>query len=366
MQGALELPLVYHGRLARMRVSPSPLGGWSVVADIDGEEVLRTHRSSWQAVERLRLQLERELEPEPGRTPRRRGRVFPRAAMLLLAVLVSMPAAAQPLGDPNLAFQRHVADYVTLRDRARKDVAPERILDPRIRAISGALLAARIRKERGEAGPGDIIPTALADIIRDRLWRAFDPTEIDVLLTERYPAGLPEEPPLVNQHYGNRLAVAPPVSVLSAVPPVPGMLGYRLIGRALVLWDEEAEIVLDVIPDALPEPHIWDFLDVSSIELRHRIHAALVAAHLDPHELIDDMARDAEAAAAPPVVDEPFDWGVGACMPPSLLLALPPLPRPLEYRLVGPALVVIDIKSGVVRGILWDALTPAPTRDRSL
>ena len=355
MSDTLELPLVYQGQRAHLRVSPTDGGTWTVVADLDGKEILRRQCSTWQRVERVRRQLERENEKMPPRSQRRRWHL--RAATIFAALLLTAPLTfAQIDRDPNLVFLNHIAEYLTLRSQLRQGVAPEHIIDPQIRTISGALLAARIRDARASAAPGDIIPAALADVICDRLHRAFDLTEIDAILTGLYPAGLPSEPPRINGHYGYRVAVAPPVSILSALPPLPGVLGYRLIGRTLVVWDEDAEIVIDAVLEALPEPHVWEFLAVSSFELRQCICDGLSDAHLDPRALIAEMARDAEPGAQPPAVDQEFDWRAGSMMPPSVLHALPPLPAPLEYRLVGSALVVIDVKSGCVRGILWDVL----------
>jgi hypothetical protein len=264
--------------------------------------------------------------------------------------------SAQPPNEMNAVFQARLADYLVLRDTLRQTVAPEHIIDPRIREVSGALLAAKIRQAREAAGANDIVPFALADVIRDRLHRAFDPTEVDVLLMNLYPGGVPTEPAAINRHYGDNIAVPPPVAVLSALPPLPGVLGYRLIGRDIVLWDEEAHIVIDVVMAALPEPRIWKFLEVSSAALREQVRQGLSAGDLDPREMLDDMARDAQPGALEPVLGEPFDWGVGAMMPPSVLHALPALPHPLEYRFVGPDLVVIDVHTGHVRGIMHDAL----------
>lgn len=277
------------------------------------------------------------------------------AAIVLIAGLAA-PAMAQPARDVNLEYQARVDEYLTLRKDLRRDVAPEHIIDPRIREISGALLAVRLQKARADAVEGDIIPAELANDIRDRLHRAFDPTEVDVLLMDLYPDGLPEEPTRINRHYADRVAVPPPVPVLAALPPVPGALGYRLIGCDIVLWDEDAQLVVDVVVNALPLPQVWKFLDMSSVELRRRITQALEAAHIDVDELVEDIAHDAEPGAAAPAVGEPFDWRCGSVMPPTVLYALPALPQPLEYRFVDSSLVVIDVQSGFVRGVLWNVL----------
>jgi hypothetical protein len=54
------------------------------------------------------------------------------------------------------------------------------------------------------------------------------------------------------------------MTLLGALPPVPGALGYRLIGRDLVLWDEDAGLVVDVVVEALPEPRIWRLQDLGT------------------------------------------------------------------------------------------------------
>jgi len=43
-----------------------------------------------------------------------------------------------------------------------------------------------------------------------------------------------------------------PMVVLERLPLLPDELEYRLIGRTLVLWDIDADLILDVLPDAIP------------------------------------------------------------------------------------------------------------------
>jgi hypothetical protein len=367
MAGRFEIPLAHPGHVALLHVSRSLDGGWDVKADVDGVEFAREHCSTWQRVERLRARLQRQLaidsHAETGthrHQPRWLVRLIRSAAVVGVGVAI-LGAAPQPVAEPNIVFQAQVADYLGLRNRLRQGVAPEHIIDPQIREISGALLAARIREARATAKPLDVIPAALAEAIRDRLHRGLEPVEVDVLLMDLYPAGLPVHGAQVNASYADTAAVCPPVAVLSALPPLPGILGYRLVGRDLVIWDEEAQLVIDVISAALPEPRIWKFLDVSSFTLRECVREGLSAGRLDVRELLDEMARDALPGAAAPMVGELFDWDVGALMPPSVLKALPALPPPLEYRFVGVDLVVIDVRTGRVEGILPHALPRAHT-----
>ena len=131
-----------------------------------------------------------------------------------------------------------------------------------------------------------------------------------------------------------------------------------------MLWDEEAAIVVDVVRQALPEPRIWYFLDVSSVELRRVISESLRRSGLDPVALLEENEAEAPKGwgALP---GEPFCWDASGVMPPTLLQDLPPLPGRLEYRFVGPDLVVVNVDTAIVLGILRDALPRRALRLRA-
>jgi hypothetical protein len=287
------------------------------------------------------------------------GRRIATAVALLVALLGGASVlAAQELADVTAGFDASVARYLAVRERLRSSIRPEHIIDPNIREISGALLAARIQEARGEAAAGDVFTPAMSDWIREALHRGFDATEVDALLAASYPRGLPApDAAQLSASYADTVAVRVPAAVLAALPVVPlPELGYRLIGRDLVLWDEDAEIVVDIVAEALPAPRIWPFLDMSSLELRACVARALGEARLDGGALVDQMLDDTLDGATPPVVGEPFSWRLGNLMPPAVLHALPSLPAPLQYRFVAADLVVIDTQTNLVVGILYDAL----------
>jgi hypothetical protein len=60
-------------------------------------------------------------------------------------------------------------------------------------------------------------------------------------------------------------------------------------------------------------------------------------------------------------VNAPFVWRTAAATPASVLAVLPPLPAGVQYRFVGPDLVLIDVDAGVILDIVSDVLAP-PTR----
>jgi len=45
-----------------------------------------------------------------------------------------------------------------------------------------------------------------------------------------------------------------PPSLLLKLPPLPEEVRYSFIGRALILRDSEANVILDFIPDVVPGP----------------------------------------------------------------------------------------------------------------
>lgn len=281
------------------------------------------------------------------------------AGALVVGLLIGAGGlGAQPLDEVTAGFEASVGDYLALRQRLHSTIMPEHIVEPHIREISGALLAARIREARRGATTGAVFTAMMSDWIRDALHQTFDGTDVDALLADWYPHGFPEPGTArPNASYAETIVVRPPAVVLAVLPPVPmPALGYRLIGRDVVLWDEEAALAVDIVFEALPAPHIWPFLEVNSLEIRACIARALAAAHLDAQTLVEDMLADTLADALPPTLGEPFPWGLGTIMPPSVLHALPALPPHLEYRFAVTDLVVIDTRTNIVVGIMHEAL----------
>jgi hypothetical protein len=50
---------------------------------------------------------------------------------------------------------------------------------------------------------------------------------------------------------GEALPTMPP-RLLAKLPVLPSGLQYRFVNRDLVLWDSQADLVIDIIPDAIP------------------------------------------------------------------------------------------------------------------
>jgi hypothetical protein len=58
----------------------------------------------------------------------------------------------------------------------------------------------------------------------------------------------------INQSYPEEIPLqSTPPTLLLTLPELPKGLEYRILGRELVLRDSDANIVVDYIPNALPE-----------------------------------------------------------------------------------------------------------------
>lgn len=135
--------------------------------------------------------------------------------------------------------------------------------------------------------------------------------------------------------------------------------------QARILSDFQASVAdythrhqcLDLFPEALnamtPPPRIFTLpvamvfrqMIAKSLSERDGVAAITGSGSTHPH----------------PVILEPFPstWLQG--FPRVLQDALPPLPAPLEYRLIGYDLVLRDTEANVIVGVVRDAVGPALT-----
>jgi hypothetical protein len=192
------------------------------------------------------------------------------AGALLVAVVTGLAAhrvpapaprhQAQPSGDDAIAisiFQQRVADYVTLHRLLEGGIAAMRpTTDMEELHVNMRALASRIRAARENAKQGDIFAPAATTLIRRQIAAAVPPEEWAALLAEQAvdedgrPIAIPEL--RVNMDWPARVPYNyVPARLLKALPSLPPELQFRIIGRALVLWDHHANLIVDFIPGAI-------------------------------------------------------------------------------------------------------------------
>jgi hypothetical protein len=192
-------------------------------------------------------------------------------ALLGLAVLIFSGCAARTsyaerADVPELPlFHQKVTEYTKLVDQFAKDLGklPDKSDPERIVAHKRALADA-IKKARAGARQGDIFVAAEQPVFR-RIVRSEvkgrDGAAAKKTIAEdnpRAPAKPGENhnaPPVtlaVNASYpdGAPRSTVPP-SLLLRMPKIPETVEFRFVGKALVLYDTRANLIVDFIPDAL-------------------------------------------------------------------------------------------------------------------
>jgi hypothetical protein len=191
--------------------------------------------------------------------------VMRRAAVLVLLAIVSVRAETvvnAPQDPPRVnayaaavkAFRDRCDAYLALQDKADKGVPPlKETSDPTKLTAREQALGEAVRQARPDAKPGDVFGTDLMPhikrIIRDD-WHRRSPADRKGLVQE-VPKGTLAD---VNATYPPVLPLATfPPKLLAELPPLPESLEYRFVGRHLIIRDVKANIIVDVLANALPQ-----------------------------------------------------------------------------------------------------------------
>src|SRR5688572_14742876 len=94
---------------------------------------------------------------------------------------------------------------------------------------------------------------------------------------------------------------------------------------------------------------------------RVRIRHGFTVRGDDASELIEEMNEGGERWRSA-VVNGRFSWKTAAATPPHVLAVLPDLPPELQYRFVGPDLVLVDLDASFIVDVLSDVLDLPPQR----
>jgi hypothetical protein len=149
-------------------------------------------------------------------------------------------------------FSRRVQAYEALHLRVEGRVpAVQRSSDPgEIRHAIDALGNA-LREARRDARQGDIFTPDAAAVFR-RYIREHCRSDFRALLELTHEDLDPMPRPQVNGRWPGEAVTYMPPSLLCSLPDLPDGLQYRFVNRDLVLWDSRADLIVDVLPDAIP------------------------------------------------------------------------------------------------------------------
>jgi hypothetical protein len=178
------------------------------------------------------------------------------AAISAVQLICVLPLLAQDRVNPQAQVMAGFADrvkaYLALQKKVEGGLpAQKETADPaRIKAHVSDL-AAGIRAARADAKAGDVFGPAAEQ------FRAIIRDDATVRSARDKTAAMKEvptaTPPRVNAVYpeGAALATVPPL-ILTRLQRLPDGLEYRFMGRALILRDSKANLIVDLIPEAVP------------------------------------------------------------------------------------------------------------------
>jgi len=152
-------------------------------------------------------------------------------------------------------FEQRVVAYAELHRRIDAGFPPLAVSDDlQMLAWRRASVAAALTAERRDAQQGDIFDTPVAAAVRDVITNALIGVDLELMLADLYEdCDLPADyRPQVNAAYPDWASHAMPPVLLNVLPRLPDGIQYRLIERDLLLWDVNADVIVDVLPNALP------------------------------------------------------------------------------------------------------------------
>ena len=187
----------------------------------------------------------------------------------------SVPPQDVTMDERTLArFKDEVGEYIELRKKVLEKIATvdDKSTADEVAAHQKALTAAIVAYRR-RAKRGDIFKPDVEAAIRRILQREFSGPDGKALIDgvkqgnpkmEGNP--VPGEPTkevkpqvtlAVNALYNSAAPFSSvPPSLLLKLPLLPEQVRYRFVGRTLILRDTEANVILDFIPDVVPDPSI--------------------------------------------------------------------------------------------------------------
>ena len=152
-------------------------------------------------------------------------------------------------------FTIAVEGYTALHQRLEQQLPPLRVSQHAQDIFQASdALAAAIQTARPAAREGDIFTPAVAGYFRARISdtliaRGFLPDELVSAMLEESDETSPL--PVVNGRFPRGRGTIMWPCILEALPRLPDELQYRMIGRDLLLVDTHAELVVDILRQAV-------------------------------------------------------------------------------------------------------------------
>jgi hypothetical protein len=183
----------------------------------------------------------------------------PAHLMVATALFLSAPATAASVQSAQesdraaiLPFQNGVVQYAALHHRIETSIPPTALpADKENLYVLPAALRDQLLRARGATPEGRIFTPRAGAVFR-RLITEHVHGDYAALLKATHEDRDELGRAVVNERWpGTALTMMPP-DLLRVLPPLPPELEYRFVHRDLVLWDVRADLIVDVLRDAIP------------------------------------------------------------------------------------------------------------------
>jgi len=155
--------------------------------------------------------------------------------------------------DPQVVkdFEARVSSYLDLSKKQAP--APKPTDSPSKLAETHDQIAEKMRAARPDAKQGDIFTPKIAAYFRHQIAATLaghDGRKVRASLRHAEP--VQNVPLQVNARYPQKLPLqSTPPTLLLNLPHLPRELQYRIVGRALLLYDAQADLIVDFVPEAV-------------------------------------------------------------------------------------------------------------------
>lgn len=180
-----------------------------------------------------------------------------RLTIAVAVALVTLAAQEKTNADSAIlaGFEQKIADYMKLRKTAEgqlQKLKPTKSSDAIKRHEHE--LAKQLRVARASAVQGSIFAPDVAAEFQRLIGQTLQGPQsggVQSSLRHAEPVQIPDL--RVNGSYPEHIPLqSTPASLLMNLPKLPPELEYRVVGRALILRDVGANLIVDLIPNALP------------------------------------------------------------------------------------------------------------------
>jgi hypothetical protein len=173
---------------------------------------------------------------------------------IVVLAIVSQAQPVNPTAATLAGFTERVKAYEDLRNGVEKGNAELKSTKNSAELVARRdALAAKVRAARAGAKMGDIFTADTRPVFLRLLSPALkgpDGKENKAAIKDDSPGPMTLK---INAPYPTTqpLSTVPP-DILKALPPLPADIEYRFVGRHLILYDASANLVIDVLPNAIP------------------------------------------------------------------------------------------------------------------